>query len=151
MANPRIVARVAGRIQERVAYCLQFEMRDPRASFVTVTRVELSSDLKHAKVFYSTLETGGARSRVQHMLDDATGFVRSKIARVLDTREVPGLRWIHDESLERAAELDLLIRQARERDEAIRGPSNAEDDEDDEDADDADDAESSAAQDEAAS
>jgi ribosome-binding factor A len=121
MANPRTVARVAARIQERAAYCLQFELRDPRASFVTITRVELSPDLKHARIHYSTLETGGARSRVQHMLEDATGFIRSRLGRVLETREIPTLRWIFDESLERAAEIDRLIREARARDAAIRG------------------------------
>lgn len=129
MAKPRTISRVASRIQERVAYCLQFEVRDPRASFVTITRVEMSADLRHAKVHYSTLETGGGRSRIQHMLEDATGFIRTKIARVLETREVPGLRWVFDESIGRASEMDALIRRARESDEAIRGtPAPAEGD-----------------------
>ncbi len=128
MANPRTLARVAARIQQRVAYCLQFELNDPRASFVTLTKVELSSDMRHAKLYWSTLEEGGRRKRTQDMLEHASGFVRRQLGRVLETRVVPELRWVFDESIERAANLERLIQEARRRDAAIRGedsPANA--------------------------
>lgn len=121
MANPRTLARVAARIQQRVAYCLQFELNDPRASFVTVTKVELSTDMRHAKLYWSTLEEGGRRQRTQDMLEHASGYVRRQLGRVLETRVVPELRWVFDESIERAANMERLIREARRRDEEIRG------------------------------
>lgn len=121
MANPRTIARVAARIQQRVAYCLQFELNDPRASFVTITKVELSSDMRHAKLYWSTLEQGGRRQRIQGMLEHASGYVRRQLGRVLETRVLPELRWVFDESIERAAAMERLIREARQRDAAIRG------------------------------
>ena len=109
------------RIQERAAYCLQFEVKDPRASFVTVTKVELSKDLKHGKIFWSHYGPLGERRRAAGMLEHAAGFIQRQIARVLETRTVPHLRWVYDESLEHADEIDRLIREARKRDAEIRG------------------------------
>ena len=51
MANPRTIARLEAQIRRRAAYCLQFEVADPRATFITITRVELSSDLLNGKTF----------------------------------------------------------------------------------------------------
>lgn len=125
MANPRTIARLCSRIQQRVAYCLQFELNDPRATFVTVTGVELSNDLRHAKISWSTIGGPGERSRTAHMLEHAGGFIRRQLGRVLETRVIPELRWVYDETIERAADVDLLIRAALARDEAIRGGSSA--------------------------
>lgn len=127
MANPRTIARLCSRIQQRVAYCLQFEINDPRASFVTVTGVELSNDLRHAKISWSTIGGPGERSRTTHMLDHASGFIRRQLGRVLETRMIPELRWVYDESIERASDVDRLIRDALARDEAIRGASGPSD------------------------
>lgn len=121
MANPRTIARLEARIKERAAHCLQFELRDPRATFVTLTRVELSKDLAHAKVFWSCFGSEADKHKTAHMLEHAAGFVQRQVARVLETRTVPHLRFVHDESIERAAELDRAIAEARRRDEEIRG------------------------------
>ena len=121
MANPRTVARLQARILERAAYCLQFELSDPRASFVTVTKVELSPDIKHGKIFWSHYGTPAERRQAEKMLEHAAGFIQRQVARVLETRTVPHLRWVYDQSIEHAAEMDQLIREARKRDEKIRG------------------------------
>ncbi len=119
MANPRTIARISARIQERAAHCLQFEIRDPRASFVTVTRVETTNDLSLAKVYYSVLGDEGDRSKVAHMLEHATGFIQRQVTRVLRMRRAPALRFVYDDSIETAAAMDQLIREARERDRRI--------------------------------
>jgi len=120
MANPKTIGRLQAQIQRRVAYCLQFEISDPRASFVTVTKVELSKDLARAKVFYSVLGSEADRSKTAHMLEGAAGFVRRQLGRVLETRTIPLLSWEYDPSAEDAANLSRLIAEARQRDEAIR-------------------------------
>lgn len=120
MANPRTIARIASRIQQRVAYCLQFEIKDPRAAFVTITKVEVSADLRNAKIHWSTLGGAAERSRTEHMLEHAGGFIRRQLGRVLETRLIPELRWLYDESIERSADVDRVIREALARDEAIR-------------------------------
>ncbi|MAF66271.1 MAG: ribosome-binding factor A [Planctomycetes bacterium] len=129
MANPRTIARLEARIKSRVAYCIQFELKDPRSSFVTVTRVELSKDLSHARVFWSTLGSQADRNRVDGMLTSAAGFVQRQLGRVLETRTIPRLRFVYDESIARAAELDELINSARARDREI-SPEDASEGED---------------------
>ena len=126
MVNPRSKARIEARIQERAAHCVEFELADPRASFITITRVEVTDDLSFAKIFYSVYGTEGDKSRVAHMLIDASGFVRKQIARVLKTRRVPALQWIFDDSIERAAEMHKTIEQALEKDRLINPTAHAE-------------------------
>jgi ribosome-binding factor A len=119
MANPRTIARLEARILERAAYCLQFEVSDPRGGFITITRVELSPDIASGKIYYSVLGDESEKSKAEHMLKSAAGFIQRQVASVLDVRRMPHLRWIYDDSIEKASELDLLIREARERDRAI--------------------------------
>ena len=120
MANPRTVARVSARIKQRVAHCLQFELNDPRAGVVTITDVRLSVDMRNATILW-TLPEEKDQSKTLHMLEGATGFVRKQLARVLETRTVPELRWEYDDSIQRAADMERLIEQAVARDEEIRG------------------------------
>ena len=126
MANPRTIAKIAARIKERVAHAVEFELNDPRSTFITVTRTEVSPDLAVAKVYYSVLGTEGDRSKAEHMLESATGFIQRQVARVLRTRRVPRLRWIYDESIEYAANMDRVIREAIARDRAIHPGAHAE-------------------------
>lgn len=121
MVNPRTLQRIASRIQERAAYCLQFEVKDPRSSFVTITKVELEHDLRAGKIYWSCLGDESERSRTAHMLADAAGFIQRQVGRVLETRTIPHLSWVFDDSIEKAASLDRLIAEARERDDSIRG------------------------------
>src|SRR5262245_31210523 len=126
MTNPRVKARIEARILERVAYCVEFELKDPRATFITVTRVEVSDDLSTAKIFYSVYGTEGDKSRSAHMLEDASGFIRKQVARVLKTRRVPALRWIYDDSIERSAQMHKTIQEALDKDRAINPSAHAE-------------------------
>ncbi|MEY2786794.1 MAG: ribosome-binding factor RbfA [Planctomycetota bacterium] len=119
MANPRTIARLQERIRERAAYCLQFELNDPRAGFITITKVELTADLSIAKIHYSVLGEASDRTKVAHMLEHASGFIQRQIGRVLELRRLPSLRWIYDASAEEAADIDRIIREARERDKRI--------------------------------
>jgi ribosome-binding factor A len=119
MANPRTIARLQARIHERAAYCLQFEVNDPRASFITITKVELSPDITSGKIHYSVLGSEADRVKAEHMLKSAAGFIQRQVARVLDVRRMPHLRWVYDESMVRADEINQKIREALERDRAI--------------------------------
>lgn len=119
MANSRTRAKIEARIHERVAYCVEFELSDPRATFITITRVEVSPDLSAAKVYYTVLGSDGARSAAAHMLEDATGFVRRQVGRVLKTRRIPLLSWYYDESVEKNAAVQAAIAEAIERDRKI--------------------------------
>ena len=127
MATPRTIARLQSRIKERVAYCIQFELADPRSVFVTVTNVELSSDLLNVKIFYSVLGDEADRSKVGHMLDHAGGFIQRQMGRVLDTRHIPRIRWAYDDSAEYADRMGDIIREARMKDAEVREKGSPDD------------------------
>lgn len=124
MANPRTIARLEAAIQRRVAYCLQHELADPRAEFITVVRVELNSDLSIAKVYYSVLGDQSDRSKVAHMLEHATGFIRKQLGRVLETKTIPELRFAPDDTMSEADRMDDVISDALKRDREIRESSD---------------------------
>jgi ribosome-binding factor A len=125
MTNPRTKARIEARILERAAYCVGFELSDPRAAFITLTRVEVSDDLSSARIFYSVLGTRGDKSRAAHMLADASGFIRKQVGRVLRTRRIPALSWIYDDSSEYSAHIQQTIQEALEKDRAINPAAHA--------------------------
>ena len=106
MASPRTIARLEAQIKRRAAHCLQFEVSDPRSAFLTITRVELSSDIQFGKIFYSILGDESDKSRTAHMLESAGGFIQRQIGSVLDIRHVPRLSWHYDDTLERVDETE---------------------------------------------
>lgn len=125
MASPRTRARIEARIRERAAYCLEFELNDPRSTFITVTRVEVSPDLSSAKIFYSVLGDQGERSKASHMLADATGFIRKQVGRVLRMRRIPRMTWFYDEKIEYQAEMEEKIAAALNRDRTLNPRAHA--------------------------
>jgi len=103
--------RIEGELQRRLAELLRREVKDPRVALVTITAVEVSADLGHARVYYGVL--GRAPTpEVQEGLDHAAGFLRAKLGRILKMRQVPEIHFQPDELIERAAHLTSLIDQA---------------------------------------
>lgn len=117
MENNSRTQRVADQIQRDVAALIQFEVDDPRIGLVSVTGVEVSPDLAHAKVFVTSLGAGaigGERSEADGRestaaLNGAAGYLRSLLARRLQLRVAPKLRFLYDASVERGRQLDELI------------------------------------------
>jgi len=119
MADSRTIARLEARIKERVAYCVEFELNDPRSTFITVTRVELAKDVSTARIFYSVLGGHGDRTKAARMLESATGFVQRQLGRVLRTRRIPRIQWKYDDTIEYMARMDRAIDDALARDRDI--------------------------------
>lgn len=117
MENNSRAQRVADQIQRDVAALIQFEVDDPRIGLVSVTGVEVSPDLAHAKIFVTSLGAGdigrersGADGRESTAaLNGAAGYLRSLLARRLQLRVAPKLRFLYDASVERGRQLDELI------------------------------------------
>lgn len=106
--------RVAELLHRELSTLLSRELSDPRLAGVTITDCEVSRDLKHAKVFVSTLQGGAARDASLLTLKRAAGTLRRRLAPRLGLREVPSLRFQFDDSLERGARVDELLRKVRE-------------------------------------
>ncbi len=103
--------RLAEGIREEVAQLIGRELKDPRLGFLTVTRVELSSDLAHARVFVGVLGGETERRRSLEALQHAAGFVRREIGRRLRLRVVPEIVFRYDEGLEATDRVARLLQQ----------------------------------------
>ncbi|MDD9983759.1 MAG: 30S ribosome-binding factor RbfA [Gammaproteobacteria bacterium] len=100
--------RVADQIQREIALLVVHEVADPRVGDVTVSGVDLSPDLRHAKVLVTPGRgTDGDASVVA--LNRAAGFLRSRLGRRVRMRRVPRLVFEHDRTLEHALRIDALI------------------------------------------
>ncbi len=120
MVNER-QARVADRIRVVLAERLEKGLRDPRLGFVTITDVKVTGDLQHASVFYTVLGDAETRAASAEALKAATGLLRSEVGKQLNTRLTPSLEFIPDAIPENAEHIADLLREARERDEAVAG------------------------------
>jgi ribosome-binding factor A len=101
--------RLGAEMQRLLNELLLTEVKDPRLDGVRVTEVELSRDLGVAKVYFSTLAPDEDPELARQGFEKAGGFLRSRVSRVLRVRKVPELRFLHDESARRGAELSRLI------------------------------------------
>ncbi len=100
--------KVADLIQRELSELLRREVRDPRVGMVTLTSVDVSPDLSHAKVFFTILEKEKLAGTTR-ALQRASGFLRSQLARRMKMYTTPELRFAYDESVERGDRLSQLI------------------------------------------
>ena len=106
--------RVSEQIQKEIALLLQREIKDPRLRLTTVAAVQVTKDLKVAKVFVTFMEdldSAEIQLRVD-LLMKASGFIRSQLGKSLRMRAIPELRFTYDNSMTRGRELSSLIDQA---------------------------------------
>lgn len=105
--------RVAQMVTRHLAMIMRNEVRDPRVTSLTITDVEVSKDLRQAKVFVSNmLDDNEDISDVMQGLDHAGGFLRRKLAAVIDMRHCPNLIFSYDDSISQGAKMSALIDQA---------------------------------------
>ena len=105
--------RVAELLRERLALILLYKCADPRLQELTLTEVEMSPDLKQARVFYVVREHAD-REQVQIALDKALGFIKQEVAKENLFRLMPAIIFLPDEGLERAAKLEKLFQAAKD-------------------------------------
>lgn len=103
--------RVAELIQHELARLIDREVKDPRLGLVTITAVEVTRDLAHAKVFVTFMDTEDAdRVRAQlKVLQGAARYLRGLLAHEVKIRNTPELHFVHDTSVARGMHLTALI------------------------------------------
>jgi ribosome-binding factor A len=104
--------RVADQIQRELAALIRDEVKDPRMGMVSISGVEVSRDMAHAKVYVSVLGDEQSAADSLEALNHAAGFLRRELGRSMRLRTVPQLRFIHDRSLEEGARMSALIDEA---------------------------------------
>ncbi|MEN9205582.1 MAG: 30S ribosome-binding factor RbfA [Thermostichales cyanobacterium DRC_bins_46] len=117
MATERRVARVAEVIRREVSYLLMNGIKDDRVGvgMVSVTEVEVSGDLQHARIFVSIYGTPEAQQETMIGLKSATPFVRRELGQRLQLRRTPEIVFVQDDSLERGSRVMALIAQLEQR------------------------------------
>jgi len=106
------IERVNNLIRREISALLQRQVKDPRlGSFVAVTEVSTTPDLRHAKVFVSCLGGNEKKQEILSVLATASGFLRKELAGCLRLRRTPELSFHWDNSIERGAHLLQLIDQ----------------------------------------
>lgn len=118
MATNRRVARVAELIKREVSQMLLTDIKDDRVGtgMVSVTDVDVSNDLQHAKIFVSIYGTPEAKAETMAGLKSATGYVRSELGQRVRLRRTPEVVFLEDNSLERGDRvLSLINRLSQER------------------------------------
>ena len=101
--------RVADLVQRKLAAQLQRDITDPRYGLVTVSAVDISPDLKNARIFITCL---GGEAHIDELIRDLnehTGHYRHELAQVLTMRSVPQIKFVYDVSIQRARHLTDLI------------------------------------------
>jgi ribosome-binding factor A len=107
---------VAEEVRDLLATLLREELRDPEIGFLTITEVDLSPDLRHARVFISTLDEAEKRDRTLDALRRAAPFLRRGLARRGGLRFIPALDFVFDASLESGARIEKLLGEILEDD-----------------------------------
>ncbi|HJR63591.1 MAG TPA: 30S ribosome-binding factor RbfA [Gemmatimonadaceae bacterium] len=114
-ADNRRADRVAEAIREEIATFLAEGVKDPRVvGFVTVTGVDVTQDLRHARVFVSVMGTDTERTATFQGLDSLAAHLRPLVARRLRLRFAPEIEFRADPTVERAARIETLLSQIRE-------------------------------------
>jgi ribosome-binding factor A len=108
--------RVADQIQRDLAELIPREIRDPKVGLITLQAVELTTDMAHAKIFFTVL--GAEPGHALAALREKAGYLHSLLFKRLHIHTVPTLHFHHDESVARGVEMSRLIDQALRDDKA---------------------------------
>lgn len=126
----RRTRQVGELLKEELDDIIRREVKDPRIGFFSITKVEVPSDLRTARVFISVLGSDEEREATLSALESASMFIRHHLKPRLRMRQIPVLEFRDDRSMEYAQQISQALREVRERDEAFRRthPTAAEDD-----------------------
>jgi len=119
--NSRRMAKASEAIRETVSTVVLFTLRDPRVKNVTVLSADVSPDLRAAKIYVSVMGDAKAQTLAMHGLDSARGFIQSKIADRLQTKNTPIIRFVLDPSVKKSIEVSRALQEADLADAVARG------------------------------
>jgi ribosome-binding factor A len=115
MQTTRRPQRMALQIQHEVSAMLSRDMKDRRIGFVTVTGVQMSPDLRHAKIFVSTMGSEKEKKASLDALNHATGWIRRELGQRIRIKFLPEIAFMADTSYEYGERIDKLLEDIREQ------------------------------------
>ncbi len=135
-SNSSRIRKIGDQIQRDLSMIIQQEIKDPRVGMVTVNDVKVSSDLSYADVYFTCMAFGpqdeeqaqvAIREEQTQLLSNAAGFMRSRLAKGLNLRVIPQLRFHYDAIIESGSKVSQLIDKAVSEDMSRSGGNNEED------------------------
>jgi ribosome-binding factor A len=97
-------------VRELLSELLRTKVKDPRIGFITITSVKITSDLMMAKVYYSVMGTEEDKVDTLKGLESASNFLRKKVGHELKLRHTPELKFIYDDSLDKAVAIEKALK-----------------------------------------
>lgn len=110
--------KVAEAIKKEISNIIHDELKDPRLGFTTITRVEITADLRYAKIFFSVLGEDQDYKRTQEALDSALGFIRKLIAQRIKLRFAPQILFKEDRSCEYSLKIQQILDEVKKSNES---------------------------------
>lgn len=101
--------RIQGLLQEEISKLIQHGLKDPRIGFATITRVAVTENLKHAKVYVSVMGSQGEKNNTLDGLNSAKGYIRGTLGKNLCLKFVPELSFILDETATKAEKIHKIL------------------------------------------
>jgi ribosome-binding factor A len=116
----RKIERLKKVILRKASDVILYELHDPRLGFVTLSKVDLTEDLRHATIYYSVMGEDADRTKTARALEDARGYIQKRIAGAMKTRVTPQIKFRFDESIEGVLRISRMIDEACAADEEAR-------------------------------
>ena len=123
----RRTLKVASAIREVVSFAILADLRDPRVKNVTVTYVEVSGDLRQAKIHVSVMGEEKEQNLCLHGLQSSAGYLQQKVSNRVDMRYTPRLTFVLDKGVKNAIEMDRILGELNLEKEDGDGPSSDQD------------------------
>ena len=107
------IERINHMIMEEVSKILMLELKDERFKFVTVTDCDTSNDLSYCKIYVTVLDKE-KKEETMKALNKASSFIRGELAKRIEIRHIPELKFIYDESIFYGEKIDKIIDEIKE-------------------------------------
>ena len=120
------IDRVNQQVKREIGRIIQQELGDPRVQFVTITDVDVSRDLRNAKIHFSVLGEQAQVQAAQKGLDGARGMIRKLLGQNMSIRHTPELFFIYDQSIEASIRIEETLKEIRDGHENNHSDNQAE-------------------------
>ncbi len=107
------IDRINQTMKREISLIVHSEVKDPRLEFVSITQVEVSRDLQHARVFFSVLGDQSQAGKAEDGLNSAKGFIRKLVGQRIRMRFTPEIEFIYDRSIEYSARIEQTLEEIR--------------------------------------
>ena len=120
--------RVQEAIRQEISMIVQAEIKDPRIGFITITKVDLTKDLRYARIYFSVLGKNSDKNKALKGLNSAKGYIKGLIAEKIKLRYMPEISFVIDNTLEHTQHIyEILNKISKPKEEADDGKDNRDD------------------------